>query len=122
MPSNNHRQLHSDNDIDVNNDKYTNIQCTGHVHAIILPSPFPGQYQTPNQNTVIGIWAWQPSLSLTYGIANESHVYSLLQAYDPGLAVRFLRHINDNATCTIGFLLEHVLGAYYAGPGDLDKC
>ncbi|KAH6627296.1 hypothetical protein B0J18DRAFT_426963 [Chaetomium sp. MPI-SDFR-AT-0129] len=119
-----HRQLHLDNNgIDANNDIYTSIQCNGHLQALILPSPFPGEYQTPTQNTVIGIWAWQPLISITNGIANESHVYSLLQASDPGLAARFLGHITDNnATRTIGFLLEHVLDVHHPGLGDLDNC
>ncbi|KAH6842316.1 hypothetical protein B0I37DRAFT_381662 [Chaetomium sp. MPI-CAGE-AT-0009] len=110
------RELQPFNDTD--NDNHSNIQCSGQVNAVVLPSPFPNH--PSSQDKVVGIWAWQPSL--TYGIANETHIYSLLQAPDPGLAARFLGHITDNATRVVGFLLEHVVGARSAGPGDLDGC
>ncbi|KAK3292616.1 uncharacterized protein B0H64DRAFT_467898 [Chaetomium fimeti] len=106
-----------------NNNNYTNIQCSGHVNAAVLPSPFNPNHISA-QDKVIGIWAWQPPP--THGIANESHIYSLLQARDrdPGsvAAARFLGHITDNGTRVVGFLLEHVVGARSAGPGDVDKC
>ncbi|KAK4099609.1 hypothetical protein N658DRAFT_498094 [Parathielavia hyrcaniae] len=111
------RKLHPDN-----NDTCAaaNIQCSGHVNAAVLPSPFNPNHPSA-QDKVIGIWAWQPGL--TYGIANETHIYYLLRARgDPGLAARFLGHITDDATRVVGFLLEHVVGARHAGPGDLDKC
>jgi hypothetical protein len=117
------RKRQPDNDTDTNTDNHNgpNIQCSGHINAAVLPSPFPNNHPSAQEDKVIGIWAWQPSL--TYGIANESAVYSVLQARDQGgLVARFLGHITDNATRVVGFLLEHVVGARSAGPGEVGEC
>lgn len=56
---------------------------------------------------------------------NESHIYSILNSRDPGLAPQLLAHINDNAGARIiGFLLERIPAAREAGgpPTDLEKC
>ena len=94
----------------------TDIQCMGHLHAAVLPNP-----EDPNQpNPVIGVWAWEPDLYSA--IATESHVYSLIQTRDPGLAPRFLGHITDNGTRIVGFLLEQIGGAREAGLADMEAC
>ncbi|TGJ78160.1 hypothetical protein E0Z10_g10604 [Xylaria hypoxylon] len=38
---------------------------------------------------VIGVWAWPPGHA--HGIADESHIYSIIQARDPGLGSATLR-------------------------------
>jgi hypothetical protein len=53
---------------------------------------------------------------------DESHVYSVITAWDPGLVPEFLAHITDNGSRVIGFVLEYVAGAREAGLGDLEKC
>lgn len=97
----------------------TDIQCMNHVSAMVLPTP--GSLATTMvEPEVIGVWAWQPGHA--HGIANESHIYSIIQARDPGIAPRFLAHITDNDTRVIGFLLQRVMGACEAGTTDLEKC
>ncbi|KAK4233140.1 hypothetical protein C8A03DRAFT_39175 [Achaetomium macrosporum] len=107
-----------------------NVQCTGHVSALVLPSPFVRNSQGEQpQDKVVGIWAWQPGHA--HGIANESHIYSLLQQRqgndneennETPLAARFLGHITDNGTRVIGFLLEHIPGVRAADPEDIEAC
>lgn len=98
---------------------FTNIQCMNHLSAVVLPSPAGIATAAPGLG-VVGIWAWQPGHA--HGIAAESHVYSIIQARDPGISPQFLAHITDNGTRIIGFLLERVADAREAGPADLDKC
>lgn len=97
----------------------TDIQCMNHLGAAVLPTP-AGIATAMLGPEVIGIWAWQPDHA--HGIADESHVYSIIQARDPGLAPRFFAHITDNGTRVIGFLLERIADAREAGPADLEKC
>lgn len=97
----------------------TDVQCMNQVYAEVLPTPAAIGTAAPGPE-MIGIWAWQPGNS--HGIAAESHAYSVIQARDPGLALRFLGHITENSTRIIGFLLERVVGAREAGPADLEKC
>ncbi|KAI0407767.1 hypothetical protein F4802DRAFT_551197 [Xylaria palmicola] len=97
----------------------TDIQCMNHVSAAVLPTP-AGIATATLGPEVIGVWAWLPGHA--HGIANESHIYSIIQARDPGLAPRFLAHITDNGTRVIGFLLERIAGAREAGPADLEQC
>ncbi|KAL2136882.1 hypothetical protein VTI74DRAFT_608 [Chaetomium olivicolor] len=95
---------------------HTDIQCMVHLHAAVLPNP-----EEPHKpNPVIGVWAWEPGLDGP--IANESHIYSVIQARDIGLAPRFLGHITDNGTRVVGFLLERIAEAREAGPADFEKC
>lgn len=103
----------------------TDIQCMNHLSAAVLPTPAGIVTATATLTLgpdVIGVWAWPPGHA--HGIADESHVYSILQAHDPGIgmAPRFLAHVTDNGTRVIGFLLERVADAREAGPADLEKC
>ncbi|KAI1314233.1 hypothetical protein F5Y03DRAFT_6127 [Xylaria venustula] len=97
----------------------TDIQCMNHVSAAVLPTP-AGIATATLGPEVVGVWAWQPGHA--HGIADESYIYSIIQARDPGLAPRFLTHITDNGTRVIGFLLERIADAREAGPADLEKC
>ncbi|KAK4151238.1 hypothetical protein C8A00DRAFT_36137 [Chaetomidium leptoderma] len=74
-----------DDDDDDDDDDRIDIQC------IIMHEPL---HDGNDDDNIVGIWAWQPGH--THGIANESHIYSLIQSRDPGLAPRFLGHIVDN--------------------------
>ncbi|KAI5852054.1 hypothetical protein GGS23DRAFT_541688 [Durotheca rogersii] len=97
----------------------TDIQCMNHISAAVLPTP-AGMATATLGPEVIGVWAWPPGHA--HGIADESHVYSIIQARDPGMAPRFLAHVTDNGTRVIGFLLERIADAREAGPADLEKC
>jgi len=97
----------------------TDIQCMNHVSAAVLPTP-AGIATAALGPEVIGVWAWPPGHA--HGIADESHVYSIIQARDPGLAPCFIAHITDNSTRVIGFLFERIADAREAGPADLEKC
>ncbi|KND86786.1 hypothetical protein TOPH_08556 [Tolypocladium ophioglossoides CBS 100239] len=102
---------------DQRDEVFTDIQCMNHLSALVLPSPAGIAAPGPE---VVGVWAWHPGHA--HGIAAESHVYSIIQARDPGIAPSFLAHITDNGSRVIGFLLKRVADAREAGPADLDKC
>ncbi|KAI0839543.1 hypothetical protein F5Y06DRAFT_265658 [Hypoxylon sp. FL0890] len=104
-------------DVDEDGMPPMDIQCMNHLAALVVPTPDGIDTTVPD---VVGIWAWQPGHA--HGISNESDIYSIIQARDPGLAPRFLAHITDNGTRVIGFLLERVAGAREAGLEDLEKC
>ena len=97
----------------------TDIQCMNRVSAVVFPTPasIAAVAQGPD---VVGVWAWPPGHA--HGITDETHIYSIIQARDPGMAPRFLAHITDNGTRVIGFLLERIADAREAGLGDLEKC
>lgn len=97
----------------------TDIQCMNHLFAAVLPTPASIAAPTLGPE-VIGVWAWPPGHA--HGIADESHIYSIIQAREPGLAPRFLAHITDNGTRVVGFVLERIANAREAGLADLEKC
>jgi hypothetical protein len=115
------RELQQD---DNDNATTSHPQTAGHISAAILPltttTASASSFSSPSE--AVGIWAWQPDL--THGIANETHIYSLLEARAaPGsIAPRFLGHITDNGTRVVGFLVEKYAAARAAGHGDLAEC
>ncbi|KAI1169443.1 hypothetical protein F4777DRAFT_584927 [Nemania sp. FL0916] len=90
------------------------MQCTNHSSGAVLPTSTTLGFEIGSE--VIGVWAWQSGHA--HGIANQSHIYSIIQARDPGLAARYLAHITDNGTRVIGFLRTEppALGIAYGRP------
>ncbi|KAK5637671.1 hypothetical protein RRF57_013386 [Xylaria bambusicola] len=75
-----HKSDQADDNQDDDPRVITDIQCMNHLSAALLATATLGP-------EVIGVWAWQPGHA--HGIGDESHVYSIIQARDPGPAPGF---------------------------------
>jgi hypothetical protein len=90
------------------------LQLRGHLRSAVLPAP-----PSLEVDRVAGFWGFDLLIHDSHGLAQESHIYSLIQ--DASIAPRFLAHLTANHERVIGYALEYV-DARAAGIGDVDLC
>ena len=90
------------------------LQLGGHVPSGIFPGP-----PSLRVAKVAAFWNLKIDGENNHGLAQESHIYSLIR--DASIAPRFLAHLTDNQERIIGYVSEHV-PARTACIGDVDLC
>ncbi len=96
----------------------TFIACTD-LEILTHLRPNVWQVTAPSLSSVVAKFARFPSETSYF--AAETAVYAWLQ--DTGIGPRFLGHLTEGKNGrVIGFLIEYIPQARFAGPDDLDAC